>query len=189
MFECARTPERCFADVCVCCRRIHAATCSAFTFINMHLSAAVPLIYLVKVYQPTRTDVFASASALCMGKGSCCDKLRKNEAADKPVLCVPCLSSLLHMKLQSFFCLRPCECGCRMLGTKQAPVRWASNLSSHHLQHVHTSPQGFPVTASPPSPGPLLQLSCRQAIRVALNCSDFSLSVGSQPSSGYSWGL
>lgn len=63
--------------LCVCCNRIRVATCNAFTFINVHLSEAVPLIYLVKVYQPTRADVFASLSALCMAKGSCCDKLRE----------------------------------------------------------------------------------------------------------------
>lgn len=118
MLECACTPEGCSADACVCCSRIHVATCSAFTFINIHLSEAVPLIYLVKVYQPTRTDAFASASALCMGKGSCCDKLRKNEAADKPVLCVPCL---LHKKLQSCFCLRLSECGCPSARHKAGP--------------------------------------------------------------------
>lgn len=106
--------------LCVCCSRIRVTTCNAFTFINVHLSEAVPLIYLVKVYQPTRTDVFASLSALCMAKGSC-DKLRKNEAADKPVLCVPCPSSLLHKQLQSCICLRPSECGCLYAWHKAAP--------------------------------------------------------------------
>lgn len=106
--------------LCVCCSRIRVATCNAFTFINIHLSEAVPLIYLVKVYQPTRTDMFASLSAFCMAKGSC-DKLRKNEAADKLVLCVPCPSSLLHKQLQSCICLRPSECGCLYAWHKAAP--------------------------------------------------------------------
>jgi len=45
----------------------------------------------------------------------------KNEAADKPVLCVPCPSSLLHKQLQSCICLRPSECGCLYAWHKAAP--------------------------------------------------------------------
>lgn len=43
--------------VCVCCSRIRGTRCCTLTFINLCLSGVVSLICLVKVHQPTRTDV------------------------------------------------------------------------------------------------------------------------------------